>query len=253
MTRTATAPDGVRIAYEVSGEGEPVVLVHGFASNRNINWRDTQWYRALVHAGRRVIALDCRGHGESGKPHEPAAYDEAIMARDIVAVMDAEDVGAADVMGYSMGGFLTIRLMADHGRRVRRAVLAGVGENYFSRGEAWSETIAAALLAADPAAIRDPVARDFRAFAERGRNDLAALAACMRRTRRIYAPEELAALPQPVLVVCGERDTLTGSPERLAGAFVRGQARTIAGRDHMSTVGDRGYKEAAIRFLAGRG
>src|SRR5690348_7696309 len=74
---------GLRLAYEVDGEGAPIVLVHGFASSRVTNWKSTSWYRALTEAGRQVIAMDVRGHGESDKPHDPAAYDEGELERDV--------------------------------------------------------------------------------------------------------------------------------------------------------------------------
>src|ERR1700733_3977481 len=106
MTNFAQGNDGVRIAWEEAGEGAPIVLVHGFASDRGQNWRAPGWYQTLTGAGRRVIALDCRGHGESAKPHDPSAYGDA-MVDDVAAVMAAAGVESADVMGYSMGGMLT--------------------------------------------------------------------------------------------------------------------------------------------------
>jgi len=82
MTEFVTAPDGVRIAYDIAGEGAPIVLVHGFGASRVQNWRAPGWYETLTGAGYRVIALDCRGHGESDKPHDSAFYGESTMASD---------------------------------------------------------------------------------------------------------------------------------------------------------------------------
>src|SRR3954452_22137721 len=99
--------DGLRIAYVVllppAGEAEPVVLVHGFASNHAVNWVNTLWTKTLGHAGFRVVALDNRGHGQSQKLYEPAAYHTAIMAEDARALLDHLGLERADVMGYSMG------------------------------------------------------------------------------------------------------------------------------------------------------
>jgi pimeloyl-ACP methyl ester carboxylesterase len=120
----------IHLAYEILGEGPPIVLVHGFASSRVMNWRTPGWYGTLTAAGRQVIAVDMRGHGESSKPHDLAAYDEGELARDIVRLLDHLGHRQADVMGYSMGGFITMRLLHDNHDRVRRAVIAGVGENY---------------------------------------------------------------------------------------------------------------------------
>src|SRR4051794_2144986 len=98
---------GLRLAYDVEGEGPAIILVHGFASSRATNWKGPGWYTTLTKAGRRVIALDVRGHGESDKPHEVAAYDEGELARDVVRLMDHLELERPDVMGYSMGGFIT--------------------------------------------------------------------------------------------------------------------------------------------------
>jgi pimeloyl-ACP methyl ester carboxylesterase len=250
MTEYATTSDGVVLAYDDGAEGRPIVLIHGFAASRKITWANTGWYQTLGRAGYRVIALDCRGHGESEKPHEPADYDEGRMAADVMAILATLRVAAADVMGYSMGGALAIRLMHDAPGRVRRAVLAGVGETYFQKSDARSETIAQGLLARDPDTVTDPAAKEFRTFAVRAGNDLVALAACMRRPRHVFAPDALRGLAQPVLVVCGEMDDMSGRPEPLAKGFANGRAFVVPGRNHHMTVGDRAFKDEVTRFLA---
>ena len=73
----------VEIAYLDQGEGEPIVLVHGFASTKEVNWVNPGWLGALTRAGRRAIALDNRGHGASSKLYDPAAYHSALMAEDV--------------------------------------------------------------------------------------------------------------------------------------------------------------------------
>jgi pimeloyl-ACP methyl ester carboxylesterase len=251
MTDFVTAADGTDIAYECVGEGPYVVLIHGFGANRTITWANTNWYLNLARAGRRVIAIDCRGHGESQKPHIPAAYDEERMAADIIAVMAELRVAEADIMGYSMGAALAIRLMHDAPGRVRRCALSGIGETYFRPVPDQIEAIAAGLEAEHPAAIADPVAREFRSFCEKAGDDLLAMAACMRRKRRIFTPDELREATMPVLVVAGAQDEVAGSPEALAAAFPKGRALTIPRRNHHSTVGDRTFKETVREFLAG--
>jgi pimeloyl-ACP methyl ester carboxylesterase len=164
--------DGVEIAYEVVGEGAPVLLIHGFASNARVNWRDTLWVKTLVGAGHRVIAHDNRGHGQSEKLYDPADYGAENMAEDARRLLDHLEIAKADVIGYSMGARLTALLAIAHPDRVRRAVLGGLAANMI-RGLAGSETIARALEADDPAAITDPAARGFRAFAEQTNSDLA--------------------------------------------------------------------------------
>ena len=100
--------DGVRIAYidvapEGSDLGEPILLIHGFASSHRINWVNPRWVDTLSKAGRRVIAFDNRGHGRSEKLYDPAAYHSDVMARDAANLLDHLSIPRADVMGYSMG------------------------------------------------------------------------------------------------------------------------------------------------------
>jgi len=249
MTRFAHAADGTPIAYDLSGEGPPIVLVHGFAASRVITWANTNWYAWLTRASRRFIALDCRGHGESGKPHGVEAYDDRTMTSDIVAILDQEGISRADFIGYSMGAYLIMNLLHLLPDRIGRGVLAGVGANYFSFWPDRNETIAQGLTAERADTVTDPLAIEFRAFAERAGNDLAALAACMRRQRISLTREEIARLRQPVLVVCGEKDPIAGRPEPLAELFPNGRALIVPRRNHHSTVGDPAFKEAVKDFL----
>lgn len=258
MTRFARSSDGLSIAYDDTGEGAPVVLVHGFASSRVQNWRDPGWYDTLARAGYRVIALDCRGHGESDKPYDPALYSHEIMARDVAAVMRAAGVPQARIMGYSMGGFIAIQVLLNAPELIERLVIGGVGGSYLDTGASRDrlndpdarDAVADALLAKDPSTITNPTAKAFRAFAEQQGKDLRALAACMRAPRRNFTKEDLSHSTRPVLVVCGEKDELTGSPEPLAAAFADGRAVIVPRRDHMTAVGDKVYKDAVVQFFA---
>lgn len=246
---TAISKDGAHIAYAVAGEGEPALLIHGFASSREQNWKSTGWIDRLSQHGYRVVSFDCRGHGHSDKPHKPAAYGHH-MVEDIVAVMDAARLESAYVMGYSMGAMLTIRFLMLYPERVRRAVAAGVGDNYFGEQQSWREKVAAAMLTEDPSAIADDEARKFRIFGGQKGKDRLALSACMTSPRHKYSPVELKASKRPVLVVTGENDTLAGSPFALAGSFADGRAVLLPNKDHMTAVGDPGYKRAVLDFFA---
>ena len=183
--------DGVAIAYiDVApgaapdaapggGPGDPVLLIHGFASNHAVNWVNTLWVRALAGAGYRVIALDNRGHGRSGKLYDPAAYGSDVMAEDARRLLDHLGIARADVMGYSMGARITAFLALAHPGRVRSALLGGLGL-HLVEGRGLPEGVPEAMEAPSAAAVADPTARAFRLFAEATRSDLAAMAACMR-------------------------------------------------------------------------
>ena len=218
--------DGVEIAFLDEGEGEPIVLVHGFASNKEINWVGPGWVTTLTRAGRRVIALDNRGHGASDKLYDPAAYHSAIMAEDVRALLDYLGLPRADVMGYSMGARITAFLALGHPDRVRSAVLGGLGIRLVE-GVGLPDTIADALEAPSLADVSDPTAYMFRAFAEQTKSDLQALAACLRGSRQTLSREEVARMTVPVLVAVGS----AGSDRRLA-ARTRGPYPRGAGADH---------------------
>src|SRR6202020_2594770 len=157
--------DGIEIPYSDEGEGEPIVLVHGFASNKEVNWVFPGWVSALTRAGRRVIALDDRGHGASTKLYDPAAYHSAIMAEDVRALLDHLGLPRADVFGYSMGARITAFLALLHPDRVRSAVFGGLGIRLVE-GVGLPDTIADALEAPSLADVSDSTAYMLRAFAE---------------------------------------------------------------------------------------
>src|SRR5215472_10903517 len=150
----------VEIAYLDEGEGEPIVLVHGFASTKETNWVAPGWIMTLRGAGRRVIALDNRGHGASSKLYDPAAYHSATMAEDVRALLDHLTIDRADVMGYSMGARITAFLAVNHPARVRSAIFGGLGIRLVE-GVDLPDSIAVALEAPALADVHDPTGRMF--------------------------------------------------------------------------------------------
>ena len=151
----------VEIAYIDEGAGEPIVLVHGFASSKNVNWIYPTWVSELVKAGRRVIALDNRGHGESAKLYDAAQYEIATMASDVIALMDHLGIARADIMGYSLGSRMTAILARENSERVRSAILGGIGIGLIEGGGP-GEAVALALEAPSLDDVTDPVGRTFR-------------------------------------------------------------------------------------------
>jgi pimeloyl-ACP methyl ester carboxylesterase len=240
--------DGVEIAFLDEGEGEPIVLVHGFASTAQVNWVGPGWVSTLKKAHRRVIALDNRGHGLSSKLYDPAAYHSSRMADDVRALLDHLDISRAHVMGYSMGARISAFLALEHSDRVRRAIFGGLGI-HLVRSAGLPENIADALEAPSLTQIQEPFGRMFRAFAEQTHSDLRALAACIRGSRQSVPSELVGRIEAPVLIAVGSKDSIAGSAEELAALMPRARAFDIPGRDHMLSVGDKRFKQEVVRFL----
>jgi pimeloyl-ACP methyl ester carboxylesterase len=243
--------DGVEIAYLDEGAGEPIVLVHGFASNKEVNWVWPGWITALTKANRRAIALDNRGHGRSSKLYDPADYDTALMAEDVRALLYHLNIERADVMGYSMGARITAFLALKHPERVRSAILGGLGSRLVA-GVGLSPTIADALLAPSRQDVTDPTGFMFRSFAEQTKSDLRALAACIRGSRQTLTREEVGRIRVPTLVAVGTKDEVAGSARDLAALIPGARALDVPERDHMLTVGDKAFKAGVTEFLAQR-
>ena len=250
MTTGSFHSEGLRIAYALDGPAEaaPILLIHGFASNRDVNWRLTGWIETLVKAGYRTISLDNRGHGESDAPHDSASYQTPRMAGDALALLDHLGVARCAVIGFSMGARIAAFMALAGPERVRALVLGGLGSGLVD-GIGDPEPIAAALMAQTVDAVADPAARAFRIFAEQTGSDRLALAACIRASRTTLSPAELSGLVMPSLVVVGSEDAIAGSPDRLAAMVPAMRAVTIARRDHMRTTGDRLFKQSVIEFF----
>ncbi len=248
MPLSSFMSDNVKIAYEVHGEGDPILLIHGFASNVRTNWQSTGWIDLLAKAGRQVIAIDNRGHGKSDKPHDPVRYTSREMARDSSRLIDHLDHETVDVMGYSMGARLTAMLGIHHGSQVRSLVIAGLAGNMIS-GVIGSEEIIAALQATTLAEARGVQGIAFRTFAEQTGSDLEALAACMASQRSVISEDELAQIKVPTLIVAGDQDVLAGSVSTLVDAIPYSEGVVLPGKDHMKAVGDKTYKLSVLDFL----
>lgn len=238
----------IELAYLDEGSGEPVVLVHGFASNKEVNWVYPSWTSTLKRAGFRVIAIDDRGHGESAKLYDPALYHAGLMAGDVIALLDHLGIPRADLIGYSMGARIVAFAGVQEPERVRSLTLGGLGARLVD-GVGLPDSIADALLAPSLDAVTDEQGRVFRRFAEQTKSDLRALAACMRGSRQTLSREQVMALDMPVLVAVGTKDDVAGPAQPLADMIPNGRALDIPGRDHMLAVGDRVFKDGAVAFL----
>jgi pimeloyl-ACP methyl ester carboxylesterase len=242
---------GIEIAFLDEGQGEPILLVHGFASNKEVNWVQPGWVSALTGAGRRVIALDNRGHGASTKLYDPVAYSVEKMGGDVFALMDYLKIERADVLGYSMGGRITGQVAFAHPDRVRSAIIGGIGIRMVEPGFD-SEKIAAALDAPTADGIDNVLALGFRMFALQTKSDLRALAACMRNRDRTISREAAASIRAPVLVATGTKDDIAGSGAELVSLIPGAKLLDIPDRDHMFAVGDKNFKQGVLDFLQQR-
>src|SRR5258708_7836273 len=249
---------GVRLAYDdirpPADEAGIVLLVHGFATNRDENWRRLGWMTAFERKGWRTVALDLRGHGESDKPHDLAPYDRDAMAGDIVPLMDPLDLRRVDLMGYSMGAHLALAAALGQPDRVANLVLGGIGKRGSQQSSAAPQarmTMSEAMRAENVSAITDATLRGFRQFAENQGEDRLALAACSEGAGRPIELADLGQLAMPVLVVAGALDEIAGDPHAVADAIPGAKCVVIPGCHHFSAIPDALYKAAVFDFLEG--
>lgn len=249
-----TTWDGIEIAYQTWGEPNdvpPVVLHHGFVVDANVNWVATGVVDALVGAGRHVIAPDARGHGASDKPHDPASYGESRMARDLGVLLDVIGAAEIDLVGYSMGGIVSL-LFASADARVRRLAVGGIGSGVVECGgvdrrSMRKGSVDDALKVADPNTVEDPGAKAFRTLADAiGADRLAMAAQAASIHRDGVALDRIAA---PTLVFAGDADPLATRPEVLADAIPDATLQLFPG-DHLSVFGDPGLVPAIVAFLS---
>jgi len=240
--------DGWRLAYRDMGTGEPILLIHGFASSSWVNWIATGWVAHLNGAGFRVIALDNRGHGFSDKSYKQQDYTPENMADDAADLLEYLGVERAHVMGYSMGARIAAFMGLRYLSKMQSVIFGGLGIGMV-RGTGHWEPVKAALLAEDVADIEDERGRMFRLFAERTGSDRQALAACVISSKKELNEAQLRSLTLPALVAVGENDDLAGPAQPLATLLPKGEALTIPKRDHMLSVGDKIYKQGVLEFL----
>jgi pimeloyl-ACP methyl ester carboxylesterase len=253
-TSRFTARDGVTIVYDLFGEtiDQPLaVLQHGFAADARINWLHTGVIAALVQAGRRVLAVDARGHGRSDKPHDPERYGEAAMARDLMDIVESIGAPVYDLVGYSMGAIISL-LVAAQDTRVRRLVIGGVGEGVVVCGGVDTRilpnlALAEALEADEAPANAHPGAVGMAAFAKAMGADCKALAA---QARAVHAtPIALERIAAPTLLLAGDADPLAVRPEVLAAAIPGAELVKLDG-DHLRALLDPRCVEAILGHLA---
>jgi pimeloyl-ACP methyl ester carboxylesterase len=216
--------DGVKIRYTIDGQGPPVVLIHGYTASGDMNWR-LPAVISLLSKNYRVITLDNRGHGKSDKPRDVEQYGPK-MAEDVVRVMDHLDLESAHLVGYSMGGMITLKLLAMHPDRVRSAVIGGMG---------WTE------LPADGE----------RASTADKLTDLEPLRACALAFPLLgITREELVAVKVPTIIIIGAEDSLLArrvDPLREVRPDL--PVVQVAGANHAGCIFRPEFRQAIKEFL----
>jgi pimeloyl-ACP methyl ester carboxylesterase len=217
-----------------------VVLLHGFASSFDHNWRQTGWVDILADFDCSAPEIDLPGHGTSSRLTNPDAY--TAVEEEVFRSLPAP--GPLTAVGFSAGADVLLRMAIAHPGHFERFALLGLGDNVFATRDA--STLADALEGDDEP--EDVQARLFYRLAVSSGNDRRALSAFIRRDRPAIREEDLATVTCPVLVVLGDRD-MTTSAARLVAALPSASLVTLPGVDHFATPSDFGAIDATMRFL----
>jgi pimeloyl-ACP methyl ester carboxylesterase len=170
------------------------------------------------------------------------------MAADAARLLKHLNISCTNVIGYSMGARVAAFLTILRPDLVKKVVFAGLAERMVS-GVPGAEAIADALETPHASDVTDAGAKSFRVFADQTKSDRKALAACIRSSRVKIKPEALAAIKVPVLVVAGELDDVSGKVQALVDMIPGAKGLTLAGKNHMSAVGDRDFKRESVSFF----
>ena len=232
--------DGTKIYYEVKGYGEPVLLVHGFIVNGQ-SWKRTELYKDLLNEGYRVIILDQRGNGFSDKPHDSTAYDNDAEAKDITGLMKHLDIKKYSAVGYSRGSIIVSRLLVLD-KNITKGVMGGMGAEFTN--PQWPRRIMFYR------ALRGDSVPELQAMVnnvkKQGLDQLAL--AYLQRSQPSTSKEELGKIKQPVLIICGDKDSDNGSAKELADLFKHPTYKITPG-DHGSANRTKEFSREVISFL----
>ena len=239
--------DGVELAWREVGSGRPFVLLHGLMGSGAL-LAGQGLVAALAGRGYRVILPDLRGHGDSGRPHDPACYAPDILADDMLALIEHLGLEDYDLGGYSMGGKLVLRLLA-RGARPAHAVVGGQGldaldaESDRTNGH---RRILAAVAdgAALPAGSPEAATAD---WIRHSGTDARAVGLVL-GTFVATGADALRPVSVPTLVVVGDQDSRGTSAGALAALLPHGQLVLVPG-DHLTALGAAEFAAAVLEFL----
>ncbi len=255
--------NGIKIYYEIEGKGPSVIMIHGFASNLEQNWKQTNWVKNLKD-NYRLILLDCRGHGKSDRPYDDSYYGYNQMTSDVVKLMEHLSIEKANFFGYSMGAYMTFQLLLRKPQLLISAILGGfvlhLPRNEKERALFRENTMLRieAFKADSIDQVKDPVARAFRQFAELGGNDLRALAAVMSGNLQeipdwagdpTLIKSSLKKVKIPVMTIVGSDDFIPGDKTLIAQLVPGACHFQIQGKDHLTVVPDPKFHMIVKAFL----
>ena len=245
-TRTFRSHDGLTLTYHEVGAGRPVVLLHGYIAAARETWLRSGAAEGLLADGRRLIMPDLRGHGESARPHEADAYPADALLRDVQTLLAHLELTDYDLVGYSLGARIAVRLMA-LGAQPRRAVVGGTGMDpiIHETGRGGNYRRMFARLGTSEAGTPEA---QWEAYMTR--IDAAPRALVHVFDTFVDTPvAAIAAVQVPTLVIAGEDDTDRGSVEDLAAALPQGRALRVPG-DHLGALLSPHFRDEIAAFLA---
>ena len=241
--------DGVSLKIHEMGEAKtgsrPVILLHGLFSDAHTNWIKFGHAQALADAGFRVIMPDLRAHGESAAPHDPAAYPQDVLVKDVRALIAYLQLDDYDLGGFSLGARTAAKLLVT-GATPAKAILAGMGLEGLSGWERRQEFFQEAIRLRDTAKRGDPHWMAIQFMKSQKIDPVAA--SHLLKTFADLQPDLLSAIEMPVLVLCGTEDRDNGDPEKLTALLAKGRLAAIPGT-HMSSVTKTEMGQEMLRFL----
>lgn len=261
--------NGVKIRYVTEGEGEPVILIHGWMADSSMWGQDPSGntkLNATVASGFQLIALDCRGHGKSDKPHDPEKYGPE-MAADVVRLLDHLKLKKAHLIGYSSGAFIAGKVAATYPERVlsvvyggQAPVFAGAKSSDFSEVDAFARVVdegkdlGSYIIAVTPPGKPKPTGDQAKAIAKYlyDGKDVKAFAAAGRSFKNLdVTGEQLRECKAPILFIHGGNESefvksRVATARKLLG---RGEVKIVEDADHLTTLTKPEFESAVLEFL----
>lgn len=232
--------DGIHIAYIDEGEGEPVLLLHGFLNTKKA-WNKTLLKKDLLNAGYRVIIPDLRGNGDSDKPQEEKAYQNNAEVKDLVLLMSYLNIKKYKAIGYSRGSIVLAKLLAED-KRIEKAVLGGMGIDFTN--PQWDRRI---MFAKAFDGDVNEITKGAVEYAKSINADMRSLH-LQQKYQPVTSIEELRKIEINVLVICGDEDSDNGNATALMQVFKNGSFVNVPG-DHNGTYRTANFSNEILKFL----